>query len=72
MTNKYLKTCSSLATKGKQMKTTLRFHVNSVRMFKSKTTKQKKIWRREPQFTTEINVNKNSHSGNQYGEFSKN
>jgi hypothetical protein len=43
MTNKYLKTCSSLATKGKQMKTTLRFHVNSVRMFKSKTTKQKKI-----------------------------
>ena len=77
MANKHMKRCStSLVTRGRQIKTTMRYHLISVRVDIIKKSTNNKIWKKENSFlekrelfyTVAGNVNWYSHYGEQYGD----
>jgi hypothetical protein len=76
MANKHPNKCSiSLATKEKQIKITLKFHLTpvSLAMIKeeTKTNAGENVRRKESSYTVGGNVNWCNHYRNQYGGFSK-
>ena len=77
MANNYMKRCSiSLIITEMQIKTTMRYHLISVRVDIIKKSTNNKIWKKENSFmekrelfyTVSGNVNWYSHYGEQYGD----
>jgi hypothetical protein len=69
------KCATTLVIKGMQIKTTLTFHLTSVRMVIIENANNSKFWqgfgKKEPSYTAGENVNLYNHYGKQLGCFSK-
>jgi hypothetical protein len=74
MAEKHLKKCSkSLVIKEMQIKTSLKFHLRTIRMAKTKNSIDgEDVQQREHFFTAGRNAILYNHFGNQFGGFSKN